>query len=357
MLVQPSYASAGLFSNIAQVLNPQTQAAELVPPAPEVIHNSQTVPLLESSINPDLKNIKEEPPALIVSSSDPIALENNGTLDTDSELEKYDPSEKISTYVVKKGDTLESIAKKLKVTQSAILASNADLKRSDLLKIGQKLAVIALKADIDKATKADEKADQIAKADISDKKATTDKKEETVKTPEKDPVPGFVINTDLPSPSVTVSAPSLPTTAPVQNGQPAGGIDDGYIWPLPAGVGRISQGLHGDNAYDFAAPKNTPIYAIQSGTVLIVHPTGYNGGYGKYVVINFDDGRQAIFGHMNQTVAQEGQIVKKGDLIGYLGNTGKSTGPHVHIGFHGKLSNPYVGLKVNNTSEDFQDHD
>jgi murein DD-endopeptidase MepM/ murein hydrolase activator NlpD len=146
---------------------------------------------------------------------------------------------------------------------------------------------------------------------------------------------------------------NTPATGPETNpGQPNGTIDGGYIWPFAPGTGRVSQGRHADNAYDFSAPTNTPILAVQNGTVFIVHPTGYNGGFGKYVVINFDDGRQAIFGHMNKTAVETGQVVKQGDIIGYVGSTGKSTGPHVHIGFHGEMSNPYLGLKVNSTAID-----
>jgi len=134
-----------------------------------------------------------------------------------------------------------------------------------------------------------------------------------------------------------------------------GSISNDYIWPFPEGVGRVSQGLHADNAYDFAAPKGTPLYAIHDGTVLISHPTGYNGGYGLYVVIDFTDGRQAIIGHMSKVVSRAGDVVKQGDIVGYVGSTGKSTGPHTHIGFHGTLSNPYNGLKVNST--DIQNND
>jgi murein DD-endopeptidase MepM/ murein hydrolase activator NlpD len=170
-----------------------------------------------------------------------------------------------------------------------------------------------------------------------------------VVTPVATPV---VAEVDIPSPIVTVDttpAITVPVVTSPSGGQPSGTIDGDYIWPFDAGVGRVSQGLHADQAYDFSAPLGTPIHAIQSGTALIVHPTGYNGGYGKYVVMNFADGRQAIFGHMSKTAVEEGQVVSQGDIIGYVGSTGHSTGPHVHIGFHGPLGNPYVGLKVNST--------
>jgi murein DD-endopeptidase MepM/ murein hydrolase activator NlpD len=55
---------------------------------------------------------------------------------------------------------------------------------------------------------------------------------------------------------------------------------------------------------------------------------------------------------MSKVLVEEGQVVKQGEVIGLVGSTGKSTGPHVHIGFHGELSNPYLGLKKNSTSID-----
>ena len=134
-------------------------------------------------------------------------------------------------------------------------------------------------------------------------------------------------------------------------------IKDGYIWPFPLGDGRVSQGLHADNAMDFAAPKGTPIYAIKDGTVLIADGSGWNGGYGLYVVINFNDGAQALFGHMSKVIAKAGQAVKQGDIIGYVGSTGKSTGSHTHISYRSTEGkpNPYrflpknsVGIEDNN---------
>ena len=79
---------------------------------------------------------------------------------------------------------------------------------------------------------------------------------------------------------------------------------------------------------DFTAPSGTPIYATADGVVQIA---GFNtDGYGNKVVINHGFGYQTLYGHMARVKAKAGQSVKRGEVIGYIGNTGKSTGPHCH---------------------------
>ncbi len=83
---------------------------------------------------------------------------------------------------------------------------------------------------------------------------------------------------------------------------------------------------------DFAAPLGTPIYATADG---IVTDAGYNdGGYGNRVVINHGFGYETLYGHMYRVKARVGQRVKRGEVIGYVGSTGKSTGPHCHYEVH-----------------------
>ena len=79
---------------------------------------------------------------------------------------------------------------------------------------------------------------------------------------------------------------------------------------------------------DFAAPSGTPIYATADG---VVQAAGFNtDGYGNKVVINHGYGYQTLYGHMVRVKARAGQRVKRGEVIGYIGSTGKSTGPHCH---------------------------
>lgn len=79
---------------------------------------------------------------------------------------------------------------------------------------------------------------------------------------------------------------------------------------------------------DFTAPTGTPIYATGNGRV--VPPIDGGSGYGNHVVIDHGFGYKSLYGHMFKTKVRIGQRVKRGELIGYVGNTGQSTGPHLH---------------------------
>jgi hypothetical protein len=78
---------------------------------------------------------------------------------------------------------------------------------------------------------------------------------------------------------------------------------------------------------DFSAPKGTPIYATGNGRVVEAESTR---GYGNQVVINHGYGYKTRYAHMQKINVRRGQKVKRGDVIGYVGSTGSSTGPHLH---------------------------
>ncbi len=83
---------------------------------------------------------------------------------------------------------------------------------------------------------------------------------------------------------------------------------------------------------DFSAPQGTPIYATANGRVKTAGRS--DGGYGNYVVINHGYGYETLYGHMLKVKARQGQQVTRGEIIGYVGSTGKSTGPHCHYEVH-----------------------
>jgi murein DD-endopeptidase MepM/ murein hydrolase activator NlpD len=79
---------------------------------------------------------------------------------------------------------------------------------------------------------------------------------------------------------------------------------------------------------DFSAPQGTPIYATADGVVETATNSG--NGYGNHVIINHGFSYKTLYGHMVKLKAVSGNTVKRGEVIGYVGSTGKSTGPHLH---------------------------
>ena len=104
---------------------------------------------------------------------------------------------------------------------------------------------------------------------------------------------------------------------------------------------------------DFSAPKGTPIYATGNGTVKKTKKS--RRGFGNHIVIDHGYGYESLYAHMQKYTVRRGQKVKRGDLIGYVGNSGKSTAPHLHYEVHkdGKKVNPAYYFHNDLTPEDF----
>jgi murein DD-endopeptidase MepM/ murein hydrolase activator NlpD len=104
---------------------------------------------------------------------------------------------------------------------------------------------------------------------------------------------------------------------------------------------------------DFAAPQGTPIYATADGRVKLA---GHEeGGYGNHVIINHGYGYETLYGHMVRIKVRAGNSVKRGEIIGWVGSTGKSTGPHCHYEVHKNNSavNPVYFFYNDLTPEQF----
>ncbi len=86
---------------------------------------------------------------------------------------------------------------------------------------------------------------------------------------------------------------------------------------------------HIHKGVDIGVPTGTPVYAADSGTVVL---SGYDeGGYGNWIAIQHNDGMGSIYGHLDERLVYAGQVVSRGQLIAYSGNSGHSTGPHLHF--------------------------
>lgn len=112
-----------------------------------------------------------------------------------------------------------------------------------------------------------------------------------------------------------------------------GKISQGYgDTPFTRGAGRDFYKFH--NGIDIASPIGTPIRAADEGTILAIGDTDrscWRGAYGKYIVVNHPNNLATMYAHLSLIRVESGQAVQRGDIIGYIGNSGLSTGPHLHF--------------------------
>jgi murein DD-endopeptidase MepM/ murein hydrolase activator NlpD len=130
------------------------------------------------------------------------------------------------------------------------------------------------------------------------------------------------------------------------------------IWPvhgwLSAGYGMRSDPFTGGRDFhpglDISAERGTPVYATAAGSVELAAPSG---DYGNLVVVDHGYGLVTRYGHLSKFAVWQGRQVKRGDIVGYVGATGRATGPHLHyeVLANGKLINP-IQLLAGRSAQD-----
>lgn len=173
---------------------------------------------------------------------------------------------------------------------------------------------------------------------------------ETTRAPETTAAPKETESesTDGSEATEATEATEAPTEAPTEPAAAVWLVPCSYV-KLTSPFGNRESPTAGASSYhqgvDLAGPEGTPIYAARTG---IVTTASYSGSAGYYVTINHGDGYSSIYMHMTGHVVSSGQAVSAGQLIGYMGSTGISTGPHLHFGIslNGVYVNPalYVPL-------------
>lgn len=293
--------------------------------------NSQNVSLLAAAIGPDISQKESSDSVSTVEESAilPDAGPTGGLADVNSG--NYDRGQ-ISVYVVREGDSLSSIAKMFNVSVSTILWAN-NLSRGSKIAIGQTLAILPV-SGVQHTVKKGDTLLSIAKKYKGD--------------PEEIRLSNGLGENDILDVGAVVIIPDgeMPFTPAktvrrvTSKLRGAGGPSyDGY-YHAPLAHYRETQGLHGYNGVDLAAYLGAPIMAAADGDVILARQGGYNGGYGNYVVIAHSNGTQTLYAHMLSVQAFEGQHVEQGQVIGYEGSTGRSTGPHLHFEVRG-ARNPF----------------
>lgn len=321
----PTVANASIFSAISDFLlgNSQTSSAQVVD------NNSQNVPLLTSTVNFDSNAAVGGGDITIVGNE--ALVSESGPSGTQADIGDTVNTGQISNYVVRPGDSLSSIAKMYGVTTNTIVWANN--LTSSKIKPGQSLVILPVSGTIHTVVKGDTlksiatkyKADagEISQFNGLDANSSL--------------AVGDVIIIPDGEGSTKISATTKSSvrgngTSPYLGG--GGPVYPGYyIRPLVGGV--KTQGLHGYNAIDIGTPVGTVLHAAASGQVIIARSSGWNGGYGEYVAISHYNGTETVYGHMSRVDVHVGDIVYQGQIIGLSGNTGNSTGPHLHFEVRG----------------------
>ena len=310
--------------------------------------NLQTMALPKPAMNADPMAGRGGGDITIV--DDSALMPSEGPSGTIADIEKPKNSS-ISVYIVREGDTLGRIAAAFKVSPNTILWAN-DLPRGSVLSIGQELVILPVDGVTYKVKKGDT-IESIAKkfgGNATEVASFNGIDNETLAVGTEILIPdGEIAGSALASapPRTTTGTAGLPGR-PTPGGilyatlNSHRGTSDQiayYINPLPSG--KKTQGIHGYNGVDLAAPVGTPIVAAASGDVLIAKEGGWNAGYGDYVVIKHDNGSQTLYAHQSHVAVFPGQHVVQGQIIGYIGVTGKTTGPHVHFEIRNGIKNPF----------------
>jgi len=232
----------------------------------------------------------------------------------------------ISLYVVREGDTLSEIAAMYDVSAKTILWAN-NIVSASKIQPGDTLVILPI-TGVRHVVKSGDTLASIAKkysGDIEDILAYnqfTDAHD-------------VVVGDTIIIPDGTIATPP---TKPRGSSVASGSGSSGFVHPVPGAV--RTQGIHGYNGVDLAAPVGTAVRAAQGGTVIVARTSGWNGGYGLYIVIKHPNGTQTLYAHLSALSVAVGDQVVSGQTIGAVGNTGRSTGSHLHFEVRG-AKNPF----------------
>jgi murein DD-endopeptidase MepM/ murein hydrolase activator NlpD len=293
--------------------------------------NSQTISLLlESSINPDLKNTKEPEALVIVQDSSFIYSEDSFIPDVP--FEKSTISDKINVYTVIEGDTLSDIADIFGISINTIRWENNI--SGQTISIGQKLNILPV-TGIKHIVKSGDTVSKIAtkyEAEAEDILVFNDiSKGEAIKTGDIIFVPNGIITS-----VTTTKTTSTISKVSVSNTKTPSGY---YLRPVSGRVtspyGSRKGGFH--PGIDFGSSRGTQVMAAANGIVskvingCVEGKKSCGGRYGNHIVIEHPNGTNTTYAHLSRTSVKVGQIVTQGEIIGTTGNTGQSTGPHLHF--------------------------
>ena len=244
----------------------------------------------------------------------------------------------VITYTVQPGDTVQGIAITYGIQPESIMWSNSAVEDApDYLQIGQELVILPVDGVYHTVAKGDT-LESIAKKYKATIESITGVSFNNLQPPDYKIEPGTKLIV------AGGEKPYVPKVVTAYTGSvPQGARGTGrFQWPV---LGTLTQGYWwGHRALDVGAPTGSPVYAADGGFVSFAGWTDI--GYGNLVVIDHANGYATYYAHLSGFRVYAGQAVQRGQLIGLVGSTGNSSGPHLHfeIRYNHSLLNPRLYL-------------
>ena len=261
------------------------------------------------------------------------------------ELALNKPQEQRQTiidYQIVPGDTVAKIASRFGISPETIVWAN-QLGSGNLISVGETLAVLPVDGVLHTAAK-DDTLDSIAKrygvgmAAIANYGPNQLANPDSLAVGQNIIVPGGVYKPPPAEPKAQPAPETKAPPAPQPTPAPQPKEERGFVWPT---YGMLTQYFGAYHAgIDIAAPIGTPIYAAASGRVIKVVKLDWS--YGWYLVIDHGNGFEGLYAHCSQFAVSVGDRVEQGEVIASIGNTGRTTGPHLHfeLSLNGQVVNP-----------------
>ena len=312
----PLSAHAGILNQFFH-----TQAEPVATPIEIASESATDMPLLAALQNPNPMGARGGAEVLVEDN----ALVSTGPVGADVMAEQKTYSGEIRVYTVRGGDSLSRVAEMFDVTTNTIMWAN-DLNRASDIQPGDSLVILPV-AGVQHVVKSGDTLSTIAKKYKAEA-------EEIIAYNQMFEDEQLVVGATLIIPGGAIQAP-VRTGVSAQPVSVSGAVaaSTGFSHPAPGAI--KTQGIHGYNAVDLAAGAGTSIRAAAAGEVIVSKSSGWNCGYCLYIVIRHPSGAQTLYAHLSSNAVGVGNYVAQGEVIGGMGNTGRSTGNHLHFEVRG----------------------
>ncbi len=247
----------------------------------------------------------------------------------------------IDTYSVKSGDTVLAIAARYNIKPETIQWANPELEANpDKLRIGDRLVILPVDGVLHVVQTGETLSTIAARYKVTLQSIVDYPLNALPSTDASIPVGSQLVIPEGTKPYITRQVAAYSGPIPQSAAKGSGSLG----WPA---AGSVSQPFWtGHRAIDIAARTGTSVTAADGGYVIAASAGGWNSGYGNNVMIDHGNGYVTLYAHLNSIFVRQGESVSKGQQIGTVGNTGNSTGSHLHfeVRYQGAARNPFSYL-------------